>query len=33
MERLVYLEISQTGVLLATIGLVIFNLWLYLRKR
>jgi hypothetical protein len=33
MERLVYLEISQTGVLLATIGLVIFNSWLYLRKR
>jgi len=33
MERLVYLEISQTGILLATIGLVIFNSWLYLRKR
>ncbi len=33
MERLVYLEISQTGVLLATIGLVIFNSSLYLRKR
>ena len=33
MERLVYLEISQTGILLATIGLVIFNLWVYLRKR
>jgi len=33
MERLVYLEISQTEVLLATIGLVIFNLWLYLQKR
>jgi len=33
MESLVYLEISQTGVLLATIGLVIFNSWLYLRKR
>ena len=33
MERLVYLEISQTEVLLATIGLVIFNSWLYLRKR
>ena len=33
MERLVYLEISQAGVLLATIGLVIFNSWLYLRKR
>jgi len=33
MERLVYLEISQTGVLLVTIGLVIFNSWLYLRKR
>ena len=33
MERFVYLEISQTGVLLATIGLVIFNSWLYLRKR
>jgi len=33
MERLVYLEISPTGILLATIGLVIFNSWLYLRKR
>jgi hypothetical protein len=33
MERLVYLEISQTEVLLATIGLVIFNSWLYLQKR
>ena len=33
MERLVYLEISQTGVLVATIGLVIFNSWFYLRKR
>ena len=33
MERLVYLEISQTGILLATIGLVIFNSWLYLQKR
>ena len=33
MERLVYLEISQTGVLLATIGLIIFNSWLYMRKR
>lgn len=33
MERLVYLEISQARVLLATIGLVIFNSWLYLRKR
>ena len=33
MERLVYLEISQTGVLLATIGLIIFNSWFYLRKR
>ncbi len=33
MERLVYLEISQTAVLLATIGLIIFNSWLYLRKR
>ena len=33
MKSLVYLEISQTGVLLATIGLVIFNSWLYLRKR
>jgi hypothetical protein len=32
-ERLVYLEISRTGVLLTTIGLVIFNSWLYLRKR
>ena len=32
-ERLVYLEISRTGVLLATIGLVIFNFWLYLRKK
>ena len=32
-ERLVYLEISQTGILLATIGLVIFNSWFYLRKR
>ena len=32
-ERLVYLEISQTGIFLATIGLVIFNSWLYLRKR
>ena len=32
-ERLVYLEISQAGILLATIGLVVFNSWLYLRKR
>ena len=32
-ERLVYLEISEMGVLLVTIGLVIFNSWLYLRKR
>ena len=32
-ERLVYLEISEMGVLLATIGLGIFNSWLYLRKR
>jgi len=32
-ERLVYLEISRTGVLLATIGLVIFNFWLYLRNK
>ena len=33
MERVVYLEIPQTGILLATIGLVAFNLWVYLRKR
>jgi hypothetical protein len=33
MERLVYLEIPPTGILLATIGLVAFNLWIYLRKR
>jgi len=33
LERLVYLEISPIGVLVATIGLVIFNSWLYLRKR
>ena len=33
MERLVYLEISANGILVATIGLVIFNLWLYLRKK
>jgi len=33
MERLVYLEISQTGVLLATIGLVFFNSWVYVRER
>ena len=33
MEKLVYLEVSPKGVLLATIGLVIFNSWLYLRKR
>jgi hypothetical protein len=32
-EKLVYLEISPTGILLTTIGLVIINLWVYLRKR
>ena len=33
MEKLVYLQIPPTGILLATIGLIIFNSWLYLRKR
>ncbi len=33
LERLVNLEISPIGVLQATIGLIIFNSWLYLRKR
>ena len=33
LERVVYLEISQTGIFLVTIGLAIFNLWIYLRKR
>lgn len=32
-ERLVYLEISPIGILLAAIGLVIFNSWLYLHKK
>ena len=32
-ERFVYLEISPRGILLATIGLVSFNSWLYFRKR
>jgi len=33
MERLVYLEIPPTGILLATIGLVAFNLWVYMCKK
>ena len=33
MERLVYLEISQTMVLAFTIFLSLFNLWVYLRMR
>ena len=33
MERLVYLEISQTMVLVFTIFLSLFNLWVYLRMR
>ena len=33
MEKLVYLEIPPTGILLATIGLVAFNVWMYLQKR
>ena len=32
-ERLVYLEISQTMVLVFTIFLSLFNLWVYLRMR
>jgi len=32
-ERLVYLEISQTMVLAFTIFLSLFNLWVYLRMR
>ena len=33
LERLVYLEVSAKGILVATIGLVILNLWLYLWKK
>ena len=33
MERLVYLEISQSMVLVSTIFLSLFNLWIYLRMR
>ena len=32
-ERLVYLEISKTMVLVSTIFLSLFNLWVYLRMR
>jgi hypothetical protein len=33
LEKTIYLEISPSSIFLATVFLVGFNLWLYLRKR
>lgn len=33
LERIVYLEISRTVVFLFTLLLIVFNLWIYLRKK